>query len=179
MTEAVTLNQARLHLGVGKEKLKRLLAEAGIEPIQINRQRKEISLEQLEQLQQLLNDSSAPSGLDSGQPVNPTSQSNRSTGQPVNWSTGQLVNRSTGQPANRPTGQPVNRSTSQPVNRSTSQPVKRSTGQWINRLPVTGQPVKRSTDQPVAGHRVQEPHHTREAHSQGQMKHRCLISALS
>ena len=89
MTEAVTLNQARLHLGVGKEKLKRLLAEAGIEPIQINRQRKEISLEQLEHLQQLLNDSPAPSGLDPGQPVkttgrpvNPTSQPNRSTGQP-------------------------------------------------------------------------------------------------
>ena len=82
MTEAVTLNQARLHLGVGKEKLKRLLAEAGIEPIQINRQRKEISLEQLERLQQLLIDSPASSGLDPGQPVNPTSQSNRSTGQP-------------------------------------------------------------------------------------------------
>ena len=86
MTEAVTLNQARLHLGVGKEKLKRLLTETGIEPIQINRQRKEISLEQLEQLQQLLIDSPASSGLDPGQlvkttvrPVNPTSQPNRST----------------------------------------------------------------------------------------------------
>ena len=89
MTEAVTLNQARLHLGVGKEKLKRLLTETGIVPIQINRQRKEISLEQLEQLQQLLNNDPATSGLDSGQPVKttgrpdkPTSQDYRSTGQP-------------------------------------------------------------------------------------------------
>ena len=89
MTEAVTLNQARLHLGVGKEKLKRLLAEAGIEPIQINRQRKEISLEQLEQLQQLLENDLPSSGLESGQPVkttgrpvNPTSQAHQSTGQP-------------------------------------------------------------------------------------------------
>ena len=89
MTEAVTLNQARLHLGVGKEKLKRLLTETGIVPIQINRQRKEVSLEQLEQLQQLLNNDPATSGLDSGQPVKttgrpdkPTSQDYRSTGQP-------------------------------------------------------------------------------------------------
>ena len=89
MTEAVTLNQARLHLGVGKEKLKRLLTETGIVPIQINRQRKEIGLEQLEQLQQLLNNDPATSGLDSGQPVKttgrpdkPTSQDYRSTGQP-------------------------------------------------------------------------------------------------
>ena len=42
MTEAVTLNQARAHLGIGKEKLKRLLAQKEIEPAQINRQRKEI-----------------------------------------------------------------------------------------------------------------------------------------
>ena len=82
MTEAVTLNQARLHLGVGKEKLKRLLTETGIVPIQINRQRKEIGLEQLEQLQQLLNNDPATSGLDSGQPDKPTSQDYRSTGQP-------------------------------------------------------------------------------------------------
>ena len=82
MTEVVTLNQARLHLGVGKEKLKRLLIETGIVPIQINRQRKEISLEQLEQLQQLLNNDPATSGLDSGQPVKTTGQDYRSTGQP-------------------------------------------------------------------------------------------------
>ena len=88
MTEAVTLNQARLHLGIGKEKLKRLLAQKEIEPAQINRQRKEISVEQLGQLQQLLDDEAATSRLKPGLPVkttgrpdNPASQTNQSNGQ--------------------------------------------------------------------------------------------------
>ena len=88
MTEAVTLNQARLHLGIGKEKLRRLLAQKEIEPAQINRQRKEISVEQLGQLQQLLDDEAATSGLKPSLPVkttdrpdNPASQANQSNSQ--------------------------------------------------------------------------------------------------
>jgi predicted ribosome quality control (RQC) complex YloA/Tae2 family protein len=81
MTETITLNQARLQLGIGKEKLKRLLVQAGIEPVQINRQRKEIGSQDLLVLQQLLENDLPSSGLESGQPVKTTSQCNQSTSQ--------------------------------------------------------------------------------------------------
>jgi predicted ribosome quality control (RQC) complex YloA/Tae2 family protein len=89
MAETVTLNQARLHLGIGKEKLKRLLVQARIEPVQINRQRKEIGFQDLMLLQQFLDDDIPNSRLNSGQPVKttnrfnkPTSQADQSTSQP-------------------------------------------------------------------------------------------------
>jgi hypothetical protein len=81
MTEAVTLNQARLRLGVGREKLKRLLAQMDIEPAQINRQRKEISVEQFDQLRQLLDDDPETSGLNTGQPAKPAIQDYQSSSQ--------------------------------------------------------------------------------------------------
>ena len=79
MAENITLNQARLKLGIGKEKLRRLLLEMGIEPVQINKQRKEISSKDLDLLNEFLASSTADQKLVSSRPVHQSSP-------PVNYS---------------------------------------------------------------------------------------------
>ena len=79
MAENITLNQARLKLGIGKEKLRRLLLEMGIEPVQINKQRKEISSKDLDLLNEFLASSTVDQKLVSSRPVHQSSP-------PVNYS---------------------------------------------------------------------------------------------
>lgn len=73
MAENITLNQARLRLGIGKEKLRRLLLEMGIEPVQINKQRKEISSKDLDLLNEFLASSTADQKLVSSRQVHQSS----------------------------------------------------------------------------------------------------------
>lgn len=89
MAENITLNQARLRLGIGKEKLRRLLLEMGIEPVQINKQRKEISSKDLDLLNEFLASSTADQKLVSSRPVHQSSPPVKSTTRPVK-STSQL-----------------------------------------------------------------------------------------
>ena len=81
MAENITLNQARLKLGIGKEKLRRLLLEMGIEPVQINKQRKEISSKDLDLLNEFLASSTVDQKLVSSRPVHQSSPPVKSTGQ--------------------------------------------------------------------------------------------------
>ncbi len=89
MAENITLNQARLRLGIGKEKLRRLLLEMGIEPVQINKQRKEISSKDLDLLNEFLASSTVDQKLVSSRPVHQSSPPVKSTTRPVK-STSQL-----------------------------------------------------------------------------------------
>ena len=81
MAENITLNQARLKLGIGKEKLRRLLLEMGIEPVQINKQRKEISSKDLDLLNEFLASSTVDQKLVSSRPVHQSSPPVKSTSQ--------------------------------------------------------------------------------------------------
>ena len=81
MAENITLNQARLRLGIGKEKLRRLLLEMGIEPVQINKQRKEISSKDLDLLNEFLASSTVDQKLVSSRPVHQSSPPVKSTSQ--------------------------------------------------------------------------------------------------
>ena len=78
MAENITLNQARLRLGIGKEKLRRLLLEMGIEPVQINKQRKEISSKDLDLLNEFLASSTADQKLVSSRQVHQSTTVNYS-----------------------------------------------------------------------------------------------------
>ena len=78
MAENITLNQARLRLGIGKEKLRRLLLEMGIEPVQINKQRKEISSKDLDLLNEFLASSIVDQKLVSSRPVHQSTTVNYS-----------------------------------------------------------------------------------------------------
>ena len=78
MAENITLNQARLRLGIGKEKLRRLLLEMGIEPVQINKQRKEISSKDLDLLNEFLASSTVDQKLVSSRQVHQSTTVNYS-----------------------------------------------------------------------------------------------------
>ena len=86
MAENITLNQARLKLGIGKEKLRRLLLEMGIEPVQINKQRKEISSKDLDLLNEFLASSTVDQKLVSSRPVHRSSPLLDQSSPPVNYS---------------------------------------------------------------------------------------------
>ena len=86
MAENITLNQARLKLGIGKEKLRRLLLEMGIEPVQINKQRKEISSKDLDLLNEFLASSTVDQKLVSSRPVHQSSPLLDQSSPQVNYS---------------------------------------------------------------------------------------------